>query len=430
MREIKRKSEFVLAIIFVTASFCGAENLVVNGGFETTETTGGGWPSIYGDWRGDYSSIVGASDGIVPLEGSQMLKFMGTSFRGASSGNSCQVYQIIDVSSFRELIAAGQATASMSAYFNRVAGDVQTDTEFYVQIHAYEGDPSTFPSRWETYGYDATLAYVDNILFTDSNPATWEQCEVQLALPPNTDFILIASNVTEDIYNDSSYPEFDGHFADAVSVTIVPGLLEGPVSHWEFDEVGGDVAYDSAGNNDGTIYGAQWTAGKIGDWALDFDGNNDFVETIGIIPNLPMGDHTIAAWAKIDDISSSAIVIHAGDSLKWWQMSYAFSVRRIYGQWDDDVNKKLVNSNEPPSVGEWTHIAMRRSGTQYTLFVNGVEQNDKEDVNSDFQGVGAIFFGSGPSGEHYLNGSIDDVRIYDSALSAQEIWQLYQEGLN
>lgn len=37
------------------------------------------------------------------------------------------------------------------------------------------------------------------------------------------------------------------------------------ISHWKFDEGEGDIAYDSAGTNDGTIYGAQWTTGQIDD---------------------------------------------------------------------------------------------------------------------------------------------------------------------
>jgi hypothetical protein len=49
------------------------------------------------------------------------------------------------------------------------------------------------------------------------------------------------------------------------------------VAHWKFDEGSGGTAYDSAGDNDGTIYGATWTTGQI-DGALDFDGSNDYVD--------------------------------------------------------------------------------------------------------------------------------------------------------
>jgi hypothetical protein len=50
-----------------------------------------------------------------------------------------------------------------------------------------------------------------------------------------------------------------------------------PISYWKFDEAGGTTAYDSVGQNHGTVYGAQWTAGQI-DGALSFDGVNDYVE--------------------------------------------------------------------------------------------------------------------------------------------------------
>jgi hypothetical protein len=54
-----------------------------------------------------------------------------------------------------------------------------------------------------------------------------------------------------------------------------PNIEANLVSLWKFDEGSGGTAYDSASDNDGTIYGASWTTGQIGG-ALDFDGSNDY----------------------------------------------------------------------------------------------------------------------------------------------------------
>jgi len=216
---MNKRFVFVLATVFVTASFCGAANLAVNSSFETTEITSGGPPTTYGDWNGDYSSIVGATSGINPLGGSKMLQFLGTSYGDGGSGVTAEVQQIIDISSYRSLISAGQATASASAYFNRVAGDSQTDTLMYLVILAYAGDPSSFPTQYANNSY---LAVEESAVFTDSDPITWEQASCQLTLPTNTDFIVIGLNASENVYNDTFLNEFDGHFADMASVEIVP----------------------------------------------------------------------------------------------------------------------------------------------------------------------------------------------------------------
>ncbi|GAH89452.1 unnamed protein product, partial [marine sediment metagenome] len=52
----------------------------------------------------------------------------------------------------------------------------------------------------------------------------------------------------------------------------------GIISRWEFEEGADSIAYDSAGNNDGTLFGdPNWVAGKTGEYALDFDGEGDYV---------------------------------------------------------------------------------------------------------------------------------------------------------
>ena len=218
---LSRLTYVVAVCLFVMNSSYGV-NLATNAGFETSETTGGGWPSNYGDWNGDHSAIVGTTDGITPYEGSGMLQFKGTSHYGAASSNTSEIFQLIDISDYSSLVASGNAVIKASLQFNRVDIDAQTDTRAAILLLAFDGSPSTFDARWESNTYGSAISYTSNGIYLDSNLQTWEKLELQFALPMNTDFIALRIATREDIYNDYSYPEFDGHFADAVFVEIIP----------------------------------------------------------------------------------------------------------------------------------------------------------------------------------------------------------------
>ena len=221
---MKRIYTILAAILLPTAAFCEPVNLVINPSFETVESIGDSLPSNYGNWSGDDGTIVTAENGIIPLDGIRMLRFDATSPLGPSeTGNTGEVRQIINISGFKDMILTGNAVAQASAYYNRVSGDMQTDNGFTVELTAFDGSPSTFPSRWIAQTYDAALAWaVSDGLVTDSNPLTWELCNVRLNLPVNTEFLVVGVKSHENIYNDAVFPEFDGHYADKVSLQIVP----------------------------------------------------------------------------------------------------------------------------------------------------------------------------------------------------------------
>jgi hypothetical protein len=185
------------------------------------ESTHGSWPRIYGDWNGEDSAIVGATLGITPMKGSKMLQFLGTSFNGGGSGNSCQVYQLIDFSSYKSLVTSGSAIVMTYGYVNRVAGDSQMDAEMSIIVMAYDGTPGTFPFRWAANGYDSTLTYSVEWVFADSIADTWERIDVELNIPTDATFLVINLNAMENIHNDSSL-EFDGHFIDIISMQVTP----------------------------------------------------------------------------------------------------------------------------------------------------------------------------------------------------------------
>ena len=202
-------------IVLAAASMCNA-NLITNPGFEQTEGTFA-YPLQYGDWSGDNSTIVSNSDGIDPYEGSQMLKFRYSGWESyAQAAFNSQVYQLIDISAYSSLVAYGNAVVKASAYFNRVAYDNETDTQFYVRIMALTGSPA---------GFDASSNILDVIteyIETDLHLDTWEKGEAELSLPDNTTYVAICIAACENIYNDISGVEFDGHYADSVSLEIVP----------------------------------------------------------------------------------------------------------------------------------------------------------------------------------------------------------------
>jgi hypothetical protein len=95
---------------------------------------------------------------------------------------------------------------------------------------------------------------------------------------------------------------------------------------------------------------------------------------------------------------------------------------------------ELLDSGVPVTENEWTHIALVQNGAQVDIYVDGMSENSVSNgaapalSNPPNAVIGAyMWWGHHPGG--CFNGSIDEVRIYDRALSAEEIQQLYQNGM-
>jgi Zn-dependent M28 family amino/carboxypeptidase len=189
-----------------------ATNLLVNGGFETFEETSPGIPTTFGDWQGDGSEIRTAENGIVPFEGSSMLRFLDTLHGQASAFENADIYQHFDLQPYADQISAGTLTLRAEAYFNRVAGDERTDTRFDIKLEAHSGQPVDFPMELD----DATA-----VLFSDADVTTWEPVILEYVPPVGTSYIAMKVRAGEDVFNDLIGAEFDGHYVDAVELTIV-----------------------------------------------------------------------------------------------------------------------------------------------------------------------------------------------------------------
>lgn len=186
-------------------------NLLHNSNFEETEETVG-LPTDFQDWGGDTSQIVPEQDGIKPL-GNEMFRFDGTS-SGGEGGRTGDVVQFVDLSPFQDLVREGKAVALLTADFNRVVGDAETDNEFLVLVAAHNGTPAASPGNSEALGY------VSHSVNSDADPATWQESAVEFEIPTDASFLQVTLSAIENIFDDTAPPEFDGHFADHASLII------------------------------------------------------------------------------------------------------------------------------------------------------------------------------------------------------------------
>ena len=203
------------------------------------------------------------------------------------------------------------------------------------------------------------------------------------------------------------------------------------VGWWTFDEGSGTTAYDSAGSNDGTIYGAQWTSGRI-DGALSFDGSGDYVGLSDIGFSL-MGSGISSStgfWFKINTLSP-------GENKAIFEQEKSLFDRYVFWFEDstDTVNFLLDGAQATPfsiSAVTWYHVVGVVNGSEGRFFVNGSEVGSAFSYTA-VDTTGYLEVGRCPFngyGGYYFNGTIDDVRIYNRALSAEEIEQLYLSGLS
>ncbi len=223
-------------------------------------------------------------------------------------------------------------------------------------------------------------------------------------------------------------------------------LDSGLAGYWKLDETTGSSAADASTNgNTGTLTNMEngdWVTGQIGN-SLDFDGTNEYVSA-SATPFVSHSSGTITAWIKstnsgfaqtIFGISTLASSNYAGffatnsDGKLWL---------RIKGNGLDLVNCSVTDSGSSAQVaasGTWTFVAITNDATGKKFFKNAYQQgNDCSSDTTWFDDLSAqtpvdtsigSWLVAGGSQQHF-QGSIDEVRVYDHALSSDEIANLYR----
>lgn len=194
-------------------------NLLINPGFESAVLATLGLPTAPGNWQGDRAESIGADQGITPrFPSTQMLKFIATADVPSTNNLTSQRWQIIDVSAYRADIDATRVRADASAWFNRVIGNGFTDRRFDLRLHAFSGSPSQLPV---SYVNPAGVRLAELTVSVDTTGNNWQQAVLQLALPAGTTYLLVEIYAYEDVRNDAVLPEFDGHYADDISLMLI-----------------------------------------------------------------------------------------------------------------------------------------------------------------------------------------------------------------
>ncbi|MHC4120624.1 MAG: LamG-like jellyroll fold domain-containing protein [Planctomycetota bacterium] len=203
------------------------------------------------------------------------------------------------------------------------------------------------------------------------------------------------------------------------------------VGWWTFDEDTGDVALDQSGNgNDATLLnGPTWgtDAGHRGIMILD--GTDDHIHIDGTVYELPL--YTMAIWFRVDGGSGSRDVLSAkgptGVNGVLLEIQGAGTLRNLHRFPFASGGGNNIYTTETYDDGAWHHAATVKTDSEMILYVDGQEVGRQAD-SSQFQGpLGEIWLGTlDQRGIRMFPGPVDDLRIYNRSLSAEEIAKIME----
>jgi hypothetical protein len=197
----------------------------------------------------------------------------------------------------------------------------------------------------------------------------------------------------------------------------------GLVAAYNFDEGAGSTAADSSGlGNNGVFSGATWAAaGKYGR-ALSFADRGDLV-TIADHPSLDLANaFTLEAWVRPSASSNPRTVLikEAPGDLAYALYSNHSAQRPVVWAGSGDAEFSAAGNNRL-STGVWTHLAATYNGSTLRFYVNGISVSARPMTGTLNSSSMALRIGGTTLADEWYRGLIDDVRIYNRALSAAEI---------
>ena len=226
------------------------------------------------------------------------------------------------------------------------------------------------------------------------------------------------------IYNGVEYSDT----CNAVSGSLTNGL----VGYWPFC---GNANDDSGNGHNGTVNGATLTTDRFGNInsAYQFNASNGGISVPSFYPLST--NYTVSYWVKYDTQTINTSIMDI--SLSWLNLGEFVVFREL----DNSIsfatagsngasNNSFVNSATPTNTSNWYNIVGSRNGTQLSIYINGVLVGSGINNNINTGVNKTMYFGGDPiqvqaNNNARFSGKLDDITIFNRALTQQEITNLY-----
>jgi hypothetical protein len=260
----------------------------------------------------------------------------------------------------------------------------------------------------------------------------WKKDGVDLVGETNATLNITDANAT---LHDGNYSvvvsnDFGSVESEKVEVKVSDALLNGLVGWWKFDEGSGTVAYDSSGNgNDGNLTnGPTWTDGQIGG-ALSFDGVDDYV-TMGDRTGEARFHNSVSYWFRAYQFNNAEMISKSSPAQGLEILFHNGGLKFFLMTGDVSENKVISFSTGNLNLNQWYHVTavqFGQGGLPMHFYING-ELVGSDVTPETISDADKLYVGRWNADGRLYNGLIDDVRIYDRALSAEEVQALYNLG--
>ena len=212
-----------------------------------------------------------------------------------------------------------------------------------------------------------------------------------------------------------------------ITITITNTATPPPtglVAGYAFDEAAGATTADASGNgNVGTVSGAAWSTQGRNGGALSFDGTNDLVSIADAATLDLTTGMTLEAWVFPTSLGSAwrtTIFKHGSADLV-----YGLYANRNTGVPNAQVfvggSARVVNGSGGLAPSTWSHLAATYDGAAIRIYVNGVETGVVGRTGAIATSTGALSIGGNTIWAEWFVGRIDDVRVYNRALTPAQI---------
>jgi hypothetical protein len=217
-----------------------------------------------------------------------------------------------------------------------------------------------------------------------------------------------------------------------MSIESIQAIIgSGCVLYLPFEEREGTIAYDQSGNNNnGTIYGASRSYGKIGR-GLYFDGIDDYI-VVKNSPSLNVSSITLCAWTYPTGFGADRVII----SKNYTSGNRSYEIRflpngkiRFVVFLEGDV---IVVFDSPVSaeLNKWNFVAATyTSGQPLRIYLNKTKYESSVTTGRIQSSDVSLTVGCRAGPTLFFKGIIDDARVYNRALSDKEIMSIYYQGI-